>query len=219
MSYDFLLKSVIVGSSGTGKTSLADALAGREPTRGYIPTIGADFRSYLATFRGLHRVKIHVWDTGGDRSFRSVIESYCKGVSCVMVVYDVTSRTSFQDVYRSYSDAIRANDCIGHSHPLFLIGNKKDLSHRRVIAKEEGERLARNLNAHFIETCATSLLNTDHLRDLMIECVFRDIIDREVSCKGINHATSHIRQASTTKDTYSLLGQKNTSRRRCCTMQ
>ena len=218
MSYDFLLKSVIMGSSGAGKTSLADALAGREQTEGYIPTIGADFRSYLATFRGLHRVKIHIWDTGGDHSFRGIIESYCRGVSCVVLVYDVTSRASFQNIYVSYRDAMRANDCIGHGHPLFLIGNKKDLSHRRTVPKEEGERLARNLNAHFLETCATCQLNTNHLRDVMIECVFREIIDRDVCCKGVNHATTHVRQPPGTKDTYSLLGRKDKPHW-CCTMQ
>jgi len=105
-------------------------------------------------------VRLQLWDTAGQERFRSLIPSYIRDSSVAVVVYDITSRSSFANTVRWIQDVRteRADDVI-----MVLVGNKTDLSEKRQISAEEGETKAKELGVMFIETSAKAGVNVKAL--------------------------------------------------------
>jgi small GTP-binding protein len=96
-------------------------------------------------------VKLQIWDTAGQERFKNIQDSYYKGASGILVVYDITNRESFEHV-NSWLIEIEKN---GNKNVYkFLIGNKNDLEDQRVVTKEEGEEFASINGMDFFETSA-----------------------------------------------------------------
>lgn len=118
-------------------------------------TIGIDFLSKTMYLED-RTVRLQLWDTAGQERFRSLIPSYIRDSSVAIVVYDVTSRTSFAGCDKWIEDvrAERSTDVV-----IVLVGNKTDLSDKRQVAYEEGEQKAKHFNIQFIETSAKAGYN------------------------------------------------------------
>jgi small GTP-binding protein len=202
MSYDYLLKTIILGDSGVGKTCLAESMVLQQHRPEYVPTIGVDFRTYTALVDKNKNVKLHIWDTAGNESFRKIIVNYCRGVSCVAIVFDVTNRESFGNVETWLSYFQASNECTSHTHPIFIVANKVDQSHKRVVTKEEGKRLATANKLYYMETSAVAALNTTELRNSMVTEVFSKIISCDTTCKGYNIMHDYNQYAKGRKDVY-----------------
>jgi Ras-related protein Rab-6A len=73
-------------------------------------------------------VKLQLWDTAGQERFRSLIPSYINDTSVAVIVYDISSAQSFNNVRSWVEQArqIRGDDLI-----IFLVGNKIDLGEKR----------------------------------------------------------------------------------------
>jgi small GTP-binding protein len=109
-------------------------------------------------------VKMQVYDTAGQDRFRSIAKHYYKNVAAVFVVYDITRRSTFEHVSNWLADVkVYAQPNI----PIWIVGNKSDLgvnNHQaRQVTTEEGERLAKSISAHFIETSAQHFTSTANL--------------------------------------------------------
>ncbi len=94
-------------------------------------------------------VRLQLWDTAGQERFRSLIPSYIRDSHVAVVVYDITSKESFDNCNKWIEDvkAERGDHVI-----VVLVGNKTDLSGQRQVTTEDGESKAKELNAIFIET-------------------------------------------------------------------
>lgn len=90
------VKAAILGSSSVGKTAIVDVLKGHEFTPGYLPTVAGAF-SVWQTKVGDESVRVNVWDTAGQEKFRSLTANYYRDANIVLIVYDITSKFSFQD--------------------------------------------------------------------------------------------------------------------------
>lgn len=104
------------------------------------------------------QVKLQIWDTAGQESFRSITRSYYRGAAGALLVYDITRRETFDHLTSWLEDARQ------HANPtmtIMLIGNKADLSHRRAVSYEEGERFAKEHGLVFLETSAKTALNVE----------------------------------------------------------
>lgn len=87
-------------------------------------TIGVEFGSKIVDIGG-KTVKLQIWDTAGQDRFRAVTRSYYRGAAGALLVYDVTSRDSYNHVGTWLNDArTMANPDIS----LILVGNKTDLT-------------------------------------------------------------------------------------------
>lgn len=93
---DYCFKVIIIGDYKVGKTTLLCKYTGRE-----LPSINnsvsVDFR-VKTLHRGDKKVKLQIWDIGGQERFRTAVSSYYRGASGVVLVYDVTNRASFQNI-------------------------------------------------------------------------------------------------------------------------
>ena len=96
-------------------------------------------------------MKLQIWDTAGQERFRSIQASYYKGANGILVVYDITNRSSFENL-NSWLIEIEKN---GNKNVYkLLIGNKSDLEDQRKVSKEEGKEFAEINGMEFFETSA-----------------------------------------------------------------
>ncbi|KAI8645768.1 putative ras small monomeric GTPase Rab6 [Parasitella parasitica] len=143
-------KLVFLGEQSVGKTSLITRFMYDTFDNTYQATIGIDFLSKTMYLED-RTVRLQLWDTAGQERFRSLIPSYIRDSSVAVVVYDITSRESFQNTSKWIED-VRAER--GSEVIIVLVGNKTDLSDKRVVTLEEGEKRANECNIMFIETSA-----------------------------------------------------------------
>ncbi|XP_049776692.1 ras-related protein Rab-37-like isoform X1 [Schistocerca cancellata] len=156
--FDLVCKVMLLGDSGVGKTCLLVRFRdGRFLSGSFISTVGIDFRNKVVTVDG-SRVKLQIWDTAGQERFRSVTHAYYRDAHALLLLYDVTNKTSFDNI-RAWLGEIReyAQDDV----VIMLLGNKADCGSDRLVRKEDGERLAREYNVAFMETSAKTGLNVE----------------------------------------------------------
>lgn len=151
-------KTILLGDSGVGKTSLLVQFdTGKFQTGTFSATVGIGFTNKVVTV-DQSKVKLQIWDTAGQERFRSVTHAYYRDAHALLLLYDVTNKTSFDNI-RAWLGEIReyAQDDV----VIMLLGNKADCGSERVVRKEDGERLAREYNVAFMETSAKTGLNVE----------------------------------------------------------
>merc|ERR1719199_2285006 len=90
-------KVVFLGQPGSGKTSIIQQFMYRRFDESYQATVGIDFVSKVLCPEGAKRpVKLQLWDTAGQERFRALIPGYLRDCSAALMVYDITSRPSFE---------------------------------------------------------------------------------------------------------------------------
>jgi len=147
-----LIKLLLIGDSGTGKSSLLLRYADEDFRDSFISTIGVDFKVKSIDING-EEVKLQIWDTAGQERFRTITSSYYRGAHGVFVVYDITNPETFGNVKNWMVEIDRyATEKVAKG----LIGNKSDLESARQVSVEDGKALAKQLNVPFFETSAKS---------------------------------------------------------------
>jgi small GTP-binding protein len=143
-------KVVVVGASGAGKTALLQTLLEVPFDRGVPTTIGVDFISWPCEIDG-QRTKLQIWDTAGQERFKSVAKSYIRGSIGAILVFDVTSRVSFE----AMTDWVRDVTHLCLPNAVFLVAaNKTDLADQREVSKSEYEEFTDRNRLEIIETSA-----------------------------------------------------------------
>jgi len=96
MSKNDSLKFILLGDSPVGKSSLLNIIADQNMSN-ILPTIGVDFAQKEIDFHG-KTVKTIIWDASGNKRFRDGASNFCKGIHCIILVYDITNLESFQNL-------------------------------------------------------------------------------------------------------------------------
>jgi len=148
-------KLVFIGDQSVGKTSIISRFQFDTFDDHYQTTIGIDFVSKTVPVDD-GTVRLQLWDTAGQERFRSLIPSYIRDSHVAVVVFDITSRESFEATSKWIADvrAQRGNDVI-----LVLVGNKTDLADKRAVTTAELEARANEQEIMFIETSAKDGFN------------------------------------------------------------
>ncbi|KAL4377262.1 hypothetical protein GQ457_02G012120 [Hibiscus cannabinus] len=157
MPYDYLFKYIIIGDTGVGKSCLLLQFTDKRFQPVHDLTIGVEFGARMVTIDD-RPIKLQIWDTAGQESFRSITRSYYRGAAGALLVYDITRRETFNHLMSWLNDARQ------HGNPnmaVMVIGNKCDLSHRRAVSKEEGEKFAKDNSLLFLETSARTSENAE----------------------------------------------------------
>lgn len=123
-----LLKVIILGDSGVGKTSLMNQYVNRKFSNQYKATIGADFLTKDIII-GDRQVTLQIWDTAGQERFQSLGVAFYRGADACVLVYDVTTQNSFKTL-ETWRDEflIQASPRDAEHFPFLLIGNKVDIA-------------------------------------------------------------------------------------------
>ncbi|TGZ66430.1 hypothetical protein CRM22_005320 [Opisthorchis felineus] len=152
-------KCVFLGEQNVGKTCIILRFMHDVFDQTYQATIGIDFLSKTLCL-DQKSVRLQLWDTAGQERFRSLIPNYIRDSAVSIVVYDVTSRDSFD---RTVEWIRKIRDERDTSSLIFLVGNKVDLEDERVITTEEGTELAKKEGLFFLETSAKSNIGIQKL--------------------------------------------------------
>jgi len=151
---DRTYKVVFAGDAAVGKTSFINRITKGVFMSNLSSTLGVDFQ--VKTIRVDDRnIAIQLWDTAGQERFRSVTKTYFRRADGVMLLYDVTSDRSFCAV-RHWVNSI--DEVSEKRIPIILCGNKVDqrtagqAEGRRCVGAEDGEKMAREYSAIFMET-------------------------------------------------------------------
>ena len=152
-NFHLLLKFVIIGESGVGKSCLVLNFTEQKPRRQHQVTIACEFASRVVDVNS-QKIKVQIWDTAGQENFRSITRSYYRTAVAAIVVYDITQRKSFEKV-QSWLKELREN--AQENITIALVGNKIDLDKNREVTYQEGYDFAKALKLRFTETCAFDL--------------------------------------------------------------
>ena len=193
INFNYLFKYIIIGDAAVGKSNLLLRYAHGQFKDEYQLTIGVEFGAKNISINDkIYRIQI--WDTAGQENFRSITRAYYKNSVCALVVYDITNRDSFNNI----SNWIE--DCKNQSPKtifMVLVGNKSDLSDKRVISIDEGRELAEKYNMIFFETSAKTGDNVDLIFFKSAEEIAKKIdqgyYDLENDC-GIKQGINQSRQ-------------------------
>ena len=168
-SYEIMVKVVLVGDSGVGKTNIMSKYLKNQFREDSKATVGVEFGSKQFTVEN-HQIKAQIWDTAGQERYKAITSAYYKGAKGAFVVYDITRKNTFETVNKWVSDISAAAD---KKITLILIGNKNDLEDQRQVTKEMGEEKAKELGLAFMETSACSGENLDKAFQLIINEIYK----------------------------------------------
>ncbi|KAL8507893.1 hypothetical protein ACS0TY_018442 [Phlomoides rotata] len=173
MSYAYLFKYIIIGDTGVGKSCLLLQFTDKRFQPVHDLTIGVEFGARMINIDN-KPMKLQIWDTAGQESFRSITRSYYRGAAGALLVYDITRRETFNHLASWLEDARQ------HANPnmsIMLIGNKCDLAHRRAVSTEEGEQFAKENGLIFMEASAKTAQNVEEAFIKTAATIYKKIQD------------------------------------------
>jgi Ras-related protein Rab-7A len=149
-----LLKVIILGDSGVGKTCLMNQYVAKKFDGRYKATIGADFLTKDIVSCD-QPVTLQLWDTAGQERFQSLGSAFYRGADACVLVFDVTSQESFQHLTAWMEEfTLQAG-----KKPCVLIGNKSDLEDKRQVPERTAQQWCRNDGTAYFETSAKQNTN------------------------------------------------------------
>jgi small GTP-binding protein len=163
--YQYIFKLILIGNSGVGKSSILQRYMNKTFEESYKCTIGVDFLMKSLEVKG-KTVKLQLWDTAGQEKYKSMVSSYYRGANVALVVFDITSRSSFESlplwIENYYKNGPEQKNII-------LIGNKKDMADQRQVTQEEAEEFSETNNMIYFETSAKEGDNVEYVFNFAAE--------------------------------------------------
>ncbi|XP_050407599.1 ras-related protein Rab-10 [Patella vulgata] len=183
--YDVLLRLLLVGDTGVGKTCLICQYANNEFYDTHISTIGIDFKMKTVNING-SIVKVQIWDTAGQERFESITKQFYRRAQGVMLVYDICSRSTFDSLpkWLSYVRQFSKEDTM-----ITILGNKHDMEDKRQVEYLEGQQFAAKNNLKFFETSAKDREN--------LQKPFHDMCDAIISMQEAKSSSETLSDPST----------------------
>ncbi len=140
-SYDHTFKIMLLGEPGVENTSLAQRYCLDIFSPSKRSTVGVDF--YVKTIELQEKkIKLQIWDIGGEERFRFLIPTYCNGANAAIIILDITNSKSLNKI----SELTKILKEKESEIPIMLIGDKLDLEEFRELNREEGIRIAKKYN-------------------------------------------------------------------------
>ncbi|BBN16447.1 protein MpRAB8B [Marchantia polymorpha subsp. ruderalis] len=168
---DYRMKLLLIGDSGVGKSCLLLRFCDDSFATSFITTIGIDFKVRTIDVDG-KKVRLQIWDTAGQERFRTITTAYYRGAMGILLVYDITDSSSFQNV-RNWIGSI--TEYAAENVNVVLVGNKADMEDsKRQVTKDQGQALADEYKIKFFEASAKTKFNVEEV----FESIARDIKTR-----------------------------------------
>jgi len=175
-----LLKVIILGDSGVGKTSLMNQYVNKKFSKQYKATIGADFLTKEVMIDD-KLVTMQIWDTAGQERFQSLGVAFYRGADSCVLVYDITDPKSFESLAGWKEEfLIQASPQAPEDFPFVCIGNKVDLAdqQRQVTTSRARQWCQSQNNMPLFEASARDATN--------VEQAFRQIAQKALARESHN---------------------------------
>lgn len=155
-------KVIVLGDSRVGKTALIHKFVTKESRADFKATVGVDISSLSMIVNG-KQVDLQIWDTAGQERFNSLSSTFFRGTNIVILVYDITSKESFENVktwrqeFLNTAIVDRIEDL-----PFIIYANKCDLEDERKVTEQEGEALSNQLGYPIMSVSAKTGQNVEN---------------------------------------------------------
>ncbi len=181
MDKENIIKIIVVGDGNVGKTSLINQYLYKEFKENYPSTVAGD--------KSFHKLKIddeeytiQLWDTAGQEIYRNVNKLFFKNSNIVIFVYDITSKSSYENILKYWYDEImsilKKEDIV-----CGIAGNKVDLYEKEKVNFEEVKKYAKSIGAYAKETSAKNYESINHLIQFLVK-KYISISDKNEIKKG-----------------------------------
>ena len=146
-------KVVLVGDAGTGKTCIITRFINNRFDKSQMTTACPSFCTKSVNYPEYNKtINLDIWDTAGQEIYRSISKLFYKCASVGILVYDITSRKSFESIKDYWYNELKDNTEEGIIFN--LVGNKEDLYETENVKEDEAKEFAKSINAHFYKTSA-----------------------------------------------------------------
>ena len=177
-NFDYSEKIILLGQSAVGKTNLIIRFTENKFYTDFISTAGFDYKSKIISLNNSKKkVKLFLYDTAGQERYEALCKSLYKKVDGIILVYDITSRESFEYIPKWVKEIKQYNE----SFSIMLIGNKIDDEENRIISFEEGKKFADDNNMVFFETSAKNGENVNKAFIYYGNKLMENLIERKVN--------------------------------------
>ncbi len=168
-NYDMILKLVLIGDSFVGKTNIMSKYLKNEFHEDSKATVGVEFGSKKFEIEGVS-IKAQIWDTAGQERYKSITNAYYKGSKGAFIVYDISRKTTFENVDKWIGEL---KDNASEDVHIMIVGNKSDLEDKREVKKEEGIEFSKIYNyCLFFETSAKNNISIKELFEQVFEQLY-----------------------------------------------
>lgn len=169
-------KIILIGDSLVGKTCLFRKLTKGTYSTKNISTIGMDQTTVTRTISIPQDPNdesspeeevdftIHLWDTAGQERFRSITSGYFKQSHGLILLYDITNRTSFDNLEK-WMESVNETLGTSNKYAVILMGNKADLEEKRKVTYEEAEDKCKKYNIFWGGECSVQEMTLDELNE------------------------------------------------------
>lgn len=199
--FDDILKLVIIGDSGVGKSNYLYRFVEGEFCPIHEATVGFDYKSKVSYLpKAKKKVKFQIWDTAGQEKYMSINKNLFQRVQGIILMYDISDQKSFDNLEK-WMKVVKQ---LASGIPLLLIGNKIDLVDERKVSKEKGESFAEQENIIFFESSGKSGENVDE----SFLCLGEEIMRLNKNEDKQNTGNEYIISKDTTYN--------NKKKKRCC---
>ena len=181
--YKYVFKYIIVGNASVGKSCILNQFLNNRFTDEYEITVGVEFGGKTIQLQDNSKIKLQIWDTAGQENFKAITRAYYRSAAIALVVYDITSRESFDQV-ESWLEECKING--NQEMTIILVGNKIDLESERVVSFEEGKQFAEKNSMMFFECSAKQGKNINDIFVQSAERVYGRILSGAIDIKNEN---------------------------------
>ncbi|KAJ1605126.1 putative Rab11 [Cryptosporidium canis] len=213
--YDYLYKIVLIGDSGVGKSNLLSRFTRDEFNLESKSTIGVEFATKSIVTQG-KVIKAQIWDTAGQERYRAITSAYYRGAVGALLVYDISKRSSFENVDRWL------RELRDHADPnivVLLVGNKSDLRNLRTVTQEEACAFSEREGMACMEASALNSSNVDEAFHRILSEIYTLRSERQLTAnqQDLNKTTLPLGTQGVRVDPIRVdLGSKASKKRSCC---
>ena len=194
-NYDYIFKVIIIGDDSCGKTSLVNRFVDKDSPMEEQATIGVDFTTKYYTNTNGKKIKLYLWDTAGQETFRSVVQLYYKNLAGAIFVFDVTNPKTFRNLNYWIEELQTKNDN-ETPVPMILLANKIDKTGQRLVSRKDAEAFARENGMLYEEISVLNNTNTVAALSRLFEKIYDEFIDKDKICTGIRAKLIPVKQKS-----------------------
>ena len=167
MEDDVVYKVLLLGDSSVGKTCFLLRYCDKSFQDVHLSTIGLDYRLKTMTLKNNKTIKLQIWDTAGQDRFRAITKNYYKGANGIILIYDVTSLQTYENV-KNWINQIK--DEANPNVIIYLVGNKIDIPEaQRAVKTDDGQKMADELELPFSEASAKDGTNINEIFQELLE--------------------------------------------------
>ena len=208
-NYDLILKLVLIGDSGVGKTNILSRYNNNEFSLATQPTVGVEFGNKIIKKEN-KSIKLQLWDTAGQERYKAITNAFYKGSKGAFVVYDITRKSSFLNIDKWIGE-LKTNG--SEDILIILVGNKSDLEDKREVSIEDGEKKAKQYGIAFCETSALQGKNIEYAKKKKIDEIILEIENAKQKEMKNNKSNNKKKSKGIMLNTNN---DKNNKKKKCC---